>query len=364
MIDLGPPDGGAARRAIDQALIAAGLAPVLGDGVDDALAGIPRFEDDETLAAAMADAKQAFGELRCADVVPAAQRALGLLATRQAAGLPVPELPRAWAYVLLCADRTGDVDLARRAADGLRAVGGSPDVPDAVMTKYPAIDSVADRDLVQLDVTTTPPGAAVWVDYARAGTSPVHLVLEAGPHVIAAALAGKRGYVIGTASHHQPSIEIPLTEMTGRWNEVAARIASWQGKVPAASALAAVLAKVDARVAVVRHGDVIEAWGHAGRAEKLVVLGGPDGTRMLGEADKLAALIVDRVRSWSAHLPDPDRPLLVESPAERLRARGRVDEPTKWWVYASIAGAVLAGAVVIYAHDSQSTNQHVELHYP
>ena len=49
----------------------------------------------------------------------------------QAAGLPVPELPRAWAYVLLCADRDGQLDVALQAANQLRALGGWPDVPPA-----------------------------------------------------------------------------------------------------------------------------------------------------------------------------------------------------------------------------------------
>jgi hypothetical protein len=33
-------------------------------------------------------------------------------------------------------------------------------------------------------------------------------------------------------------------------------------------------------------------------------------------------------------------------------------------VYATIGGALLAGAIVIYSHDASSQTQRVELHYP
>lgn len=367
VVDLGPADGGAARRTLGTALVAAGLDPVMGDGVEDALAGTATSIDDGPLAAALADAKQAFGELKCDVATKRAQQAIAWLATRQAAGLPVPELPRAWAYVLLCADRAGDTDGALLAAQRLRVVGGSPDVPASVMAKYPEYDTTADRDLIDIDVTTASPGATLWVDFQPAGTTPAHLQLASGPHLIAAALGTQRGYVVGTVTRKQKTVPIELREMAGRWSALAARVAGWHGKVPPADELAAVLAEVNARVAVVRHGDVIEAWGHAGKAEPLRVLGGSDGVRSLGEADRLAALIADRVQAWSEHAPDPDRPLLVESEAERAKRGPRgelVDEPTRWWVYASILGAVLAGVAVVYVHDNASNTQHVELHYP
>jgi hypothetical protein len=94
-------------------------------------------------------------------------------------------------------------------------------------------------------------------------------------------------------------------------------------------------------------------------------LGGDAGVRPLAEVDKLAGLIADHVQTWNDHAPDPDRPLVVED--VRIRAAKKVaegQEPTKWWVYATIGGALLAGAVVIYAHESASDTQRVELHYP
>ncbi|HTR52829.1 MAG TPA: hypothetical protein VMJ10_19075 [Kofleriaceae bacterium] len=359
-IDLGPADDGAARRTLAKALVAAGLDPIMGDGVEDALAGISGYRDDGALAVDLAEAQHAFGELKCSDAIAKAEQAVPLLATRQAAGIVVPELPRVLAYEVLCADRTGDTDRAMLAASRLRAVGGSPDVPAAVLDKYPDVDIVAGRDTVEIDVTASEPGAALWVDFAPVGTAPQHLVLSAGEHVIAAAAGTKRGYIAGTATRKQKQVAIELADMAGKWSAIATRVAGWHG-VPPAGELDAVLVAVNARVALVRQGDRVEVWGHAGKNEPLVRLGGTDGVRSLAEADRAAALVADRVQSWDEHAPDPDRPLLTESTMPRA---ADMDQPTQWWVYASIAGAVLAGAAVIYIHDTQNNQQQIVLHYP
>src|SRR5690348_18467102 len=65
VIDLGPPGDGSARRQLAAAVVAAGMEPVAGDGVDDALAGTTHDRDEVPLAAAMADAGRAFGALDC-----------------------------------------------------------------------------------------------------------------------------------------------------------------------------------------------------------------------------------------------------------------------------------------------------------
>ncbi|MEO7729713.1 MAG: hypothetical protein ABIY55_01985, partial [Kofleriaceae bacterium] len=152
IIDLGPAD--AARAQLEAAVSVAGLEPVSGDGVEEALAGHAVDRDASELAAAMASAQRAFGALACGDVTPAAQQAIGIAAARQAAGQPVPELARAWTYVLLCADRDGRLDTAHAAADQLRALGEArtSQVPAAVWAKYPEIDAVANRELVELDI--------------------------------------------------------------------------------------------------------------------------------------------------------------------------------------------------------------------
>src|SRR5687767_1554256 len=115
VIDLGPgAEAGAseAQRQLAAAVRAAGLDPVVGDGVEDALAGRDVERDAAQLAAAMATAERAFGALSCREVERAAREAIGIAAARQAAGRPVPELPRAWTYRLLCADREAQPDAA------------------------------------------------------------------------------------------------------------------------------------------------------------------------------------------------------------------------------------------------------------
>ncbi|MDB4956745.1 MAG: hypothetical protein JWO36_4314 [Myxococcales bacterium] len=366
VIDLA--DDAAVRQKLASQIVAAGLDPVLGDGVEDALAGQNVDRDAVQLAAAIDEAKRMFGELKCKEATASAMTAIGLGSARQAAGLAVPELARAWSYVLLCADRAGDNDTAIAAASRLRELGGSTDVDASMLARYPEVDVLAGRDMVDIDVKTDVDGAEIWVDSRRAGVSPAHLILPVGPHVIAAAHGTKRGFVTGTVVKRQPVVTIPLTEAAGPWSKLAARIASWHGKPPSPAELAWVLDEVKARVALVRHGDVVEAWGRVGRSEPPHLLSGDDGKGNLGDAERVIALVADRVRGWNDRAPDPDQPLLVEAPGERFTRTGKdttkKEEPTAWWVYASIAGAIAAGVIVIYAHDSAHDTQRVELHYP
>jgi len=349
VIDLGPDDQ---THVIAGALVDAGLDPVL--AVD---------RDGLELTAAMQDAEHAFGRLKCGDAVKAARVAIGLAAQRQAAGIPVPELTHAWAYLLLCADKNGDANGATLAANRLRALGGSGDIDASLLARYPDIDAVSNREVVELDVAPEVPGATVYVDFAPAAGT--HLVLPAGEHVIAAASGARRGYVAGPAVPSQKSVAIPMPDQAGSNGAFAAQVASWKGHVPSAAELTAALAAVHARIALVRLEDVVEAWGHSGAADPVHRLGGNQGSRPVGEVDKLASLVADHVQTWNDHAPDPDQPLLVED--VRLRAAKNVaegQEPTRWWVYATIGGALLAGAIVIYAHESASDTQRVELHYP
>ncbi|HEY5950455.1 MAG TPA: hypothetical protein VIV40_33420 [Kofleriaceae bacterium] len=349
-------------------MVAAGLEPVIGEGVDDALAGIDSDRDSLALAAALAEAKDKFGALACKEATAAAQSAISIAAARQAAGLPVPELPRAYAYVLLCADRTGDSGAAIVAARHIRALGGAAEIDAKLLAKYPDIDALSNRDVMEVEIKADVDGADVFVDFQRAGKSPLKLALATGPHVMAAAAGSKRGTVTGTVVRKQPVIAIPLQDQAGKWSNLAMRVASWHGKLPKPKELAWVLHEVDARVALVRHGDIVEAWGHAGEGEPMRRLGADDGVRKLDEAPALVALVADRVQTWSDRAPDPDQPLLTETPEERRRRgtfiKGEEEEPTRWYVYATIAGAVLAGAIVIYAHDSAEDTQRVELKYP
>src|SRR3569623_1245067 len=362
VIDLGPSDE-QAHKQILEAAVEAGLAPILDAGIDEALSGVAVDRDGLAHAAAMADAEHAFGALKCSDAVKAARIAIGLAAQRQAAGLPVPELTHALAYVLLCADKAGDANQARLTATRLRALGGSTDIDATLMARYPEMDAAMGRELFELDIQPEVADAAVYIDFAPASST--HVVIAAGEHIIAAGKGARRGYVAGPAVPSQKQVAIPMPDQTGGNGALAARVASWKGQMPSPAELGDVLQSVHARIALVRHGDTVEAWGHAGLAQPVKRLGGDDGPRPLGDVARLAQLAADRVQAWNDHAPDPDQPLLVED--VRTRAAKKLaegQEPTKWWVYATIGAAVLAGAVVIYAHDSASDTQRVELHYP
>jgi hypothetical protein len=362
VIDLSGDAG--IRQQVASQIVAGGLDPVLGDGIEDALAGLDVDKDAVQLAGAIEQAKRSFGELRCKEATASAITAIGIASARQAAGLQVPELTRAWTYVLLCADRAGDSDGAITAAARLRELGGSTDVDPSVLARYPDVDVLAGRDMIEIDITADIDGAAIWVDSRHVGSSPVHVFLPAGPHMIAAASGTKRGFVSGTVVKKQPVVTIPLTDQAGPWSKLAARVASWHGKVPSPSELAWVLGEVKARVALVRHGDVVEAWGRIGRSEEPHLLGGEDGKGTVADAERLIALVADRVHGWNDRAPDPDQPLLTESPSERFARTDKKEEPTPWWIYASIAGAIATGAIVIIAHGSAQDTQRVELHYP
>jgi hypothetical protein len=184
--------------------------------------------------------------------------------------------------------------------------------------------------------------------------------------VIAAAAGDLRGWAAGTAVRTQKSVHVPLADPSGRWSDVAHRVAGWNGAVPPPTELAWLFARIHARVAVIRRGDTIEAWGQVGRSELPHRLGGAQGAGSIAEADRVLGAVAAGVRSWDDRAPDPDRPLLTEDAATRAarRADDAGDRPTKWWVYAAIAGAAAVGGTIILLHETGSDHQRVELHYP
>ena len=364
VIDLGPDDP-AIRQRLAAAIVAGGLEPVRGDGIEDALAGRTSDPDALPLAVAVAEAQRAFGALDCKVASSASKTAVCIAAARQAAGIAVPELARGWTYLLLCADREGDVDAAMTATARLRALGARPpEVPSDVWAKYPEVDTMLDHDRFPVEIKAEIDGAAIWIDFVRAGTSPLKVSLPAGEHVIAAASGTRRGWAAGTAVRTQATVTVPMPEQRGPHAQLAARIAGWGGKLPPPAELGDVLAEVKARVAIVRTGDRVEAWGRVGRSEAPYAIGGDNGNGTLTDASRLVTELANRVQTWNDRAPDPDRPLLVEDSKTRGKRKERVDEPTQWWVYAAILGAIGGGVTLLMLHDTASNTQRVELHYP
>ena len=152
-----------------------------------------------------------------------------------------------------------------------------------------------------------------------------------------------------------------MPEQAGRWSSLATRIAGWHGELPSPDEIARrARSQTRMRAALVRHGDAIEMWGHAGLGEPVRRL--DDTPRTLAQAADAAAVIAERVASWS------DARARLRSAAARrgsLAARQRTKrEHTQWWVYAAVGAALVAGAIVVGVHHYESDTQTVELALP
>jgi len=363
VIDLRAPE--AAGRDASRAKLAAELRGLMGVRIADeaglgaALAG-DGGGDGDVARAAVEEARAGFGALDCARARPAAEQATLIYAARLASGKDDGTGPRAaWAYVLLCADNTGDRPAAAFAAGQLRALGVTDGtvagIPQATWDRYPEIDAQLGGYLVELTVTAED-GADVWVDQARVGPSPATIVVGAGDHVVAAA-AGERRAAQRVTVKGAMKLALPLVDQQGAWGVVAETVRGWRASPPAGDALAALMRRIHVRFAlVIPGGEQVEIWAlapgdDAARKLDTVTIDDPAG---------LGAIVNNHVAAWDGHAPDPDRPLLVE---DRGEAGGAVHR-NHWWVYASLIGAVVVGGAIVYAHDSARDHQQIELSWP
>jgi len=231
VIDLGPPgDKPAAARRRDRR---GGLRS--GDrrrGVDDALAGRDLERDAVAMAAAMTTAAQAFGQLACGDAIPGGAPGDRPRGAAPGAGLAVPELPRRVGLrAAMRRSRRASSTRRRPPPPAPRARrlarcpgrGCGPSIPRSMRSPTASTS----RSTSTADIA----GAEIWVDFQRAGTSPVHLALPAGEHVLAAALArsaaGRR--------HRRASAEAGARpdDRYGRpWADLAQRRRGWHGAPP------------------------------------------------------------------------------------------------------------------------------------
>lgn len=342
----------------------AGIAPRRDGGVEDALAGEPGDTDGPALTAALDAARAAYGDLDCKTAAAHADVAIDLVAARQAAGLDDGSAARSgWAYALLCADHDGDLRRAQLAAQQLRNLGvtsgDDAGISAATWARYPEIDASTDRDIVALTVDTAA-GATVWVDHAAVGVAPVTVYVAAGEHVVAASDGPRRSAGRVTVAGKPVTAKLELVDRTGAYSSVAAVVKGWRdgSLTPTAESLGTVMDALGVRFALILAGrSTVQVWGRGPR---------DDLPRKIDDAPvddvmAIGSMITDRVAAWDGRSPDPDLPLLVESPEDRAtRDRGT---PNRWWVYAAIVGAVVLGTTVLYLQDTADDRQTITVSF-
>jgi hypothetical protein len=335
--------------------------------LDAALSGAAVDADATRVERALEEARTAFGKLDCGTASAAADRAIEDLAARQAAGLDDGKaLKTAYAYVVLCADRAGDLGSAIRAAGRLRALGVTSGedvgISDATWQRLPEIDATG-GEIVAVTIEADQPDAAVWVDHVAVGKAPVTVYVAAGEHVIAAAAGPNRAATRTEVSGRTAALALALPDQRGTWSEIAGFIHAWKDKVtpPTNAGLTAIMAAARTRFAIVLAGSkTAEVWGKGPNDQVAKKI----DTVALAEPMEIAVLITDRVAVWDGRTPGEE--LLTETDAERADHYGRGEKPqkAKWYVYASIAGAVLVGGLVIYFNDAADDTQRIVIQGP
>ena len=370
IIDLGPGDP-AERRVRREELQAGlggvqGLRPVRDAALRAALAGERLDAQADAGRARLRAAASAFGAPDCPAAAREAEAAVLALAGSQAAGADVAgELRQAHVYLLLCADQGGDAAAAQRAAAALRALD-APEPPDgvaaAVWARYPALDATGGVRRFQLDVSSEPAGATIWIDHAPAGVAPLSALVPEGEHLVAAAKDGasvaRRVPVVSYTS----AVTLALRSRSRRWRAVEARVRGWRAgairRTPAS--LAQLMARAGLAYAVViEEGGRLAVFQRRGKAARRLGLA--------GDPVEIGAMVARAESMRREPGIDPEVPLMVESPEERAaRARGEKATPSRqeWWVYAAIAGAVAVGAGIVLLNDLADDHQRIEVTFP
>ncbi|HEU5058006.1 MAG TPA: hypothetical protein VFU21_15855, partial [Kofleriaceae bacterium] len=333
-------------------------------GLRAALAGERHAGQLEAGRRSLEAARAAFGKPDCPAAEREAAAALLPLAAAQAAGAEVTgELRQAYVFLLLCADQRADAASARAAAGNLRALGG-PEPPEGVgepvWSRYPAVDVTAGARHVQLDVTTQPPGAAVWIDHAPVGVSPVSRAVTEGDHLVAAAAPAGGAAAVRAASG---PIALAIPRERAPWRNLEARVRAWQSRAARRDrrGLATVLSSARLAYAVViDERGRFTVWQRRGLAVRQLGVA-PDG---LG----IGALVQAAEQRRTQAGMDPDQPLMRETPEERAaylaQKKGKGPSKQEWWVYAALIGAVAIGAGVVLANDLADDHQSFEITFP
>lgn len=357
--------GEAGALATSRAALAAAVAadPALTPVTEPAQLGDDQAIDGAMADQALAETRERFGALDCAGVREPGQRAVQLLAGREAAGEHERErLRTAWTYLLLCADRDGARVPAQGFADRLRALGGAPAVPAEVWERYPALDAGSELALSTWDLRGQDgslDGAEVWLDHRRVGKAPMTLLVSGGGHVLGLARGTERaGLVFLDAGGGSITLSIGLRDFASPYAATAATVRRWQAGAPVRAAdVAAAVAPLDARIAIVLEGDSrATVWAVRAGGETAQLADG-DATR---PAELTAAIDAGLAGGGEpALLTDAD---VVDDALARANRGSK--RPTPWWVYAAIGGAAAAGAAAIWALDAGEDRQRIVLTFP
>jgi peroxiredoxin len=380
------------RQLLRAKLAAAKRLVVVPKDADSALArafaGEPVTNTDElqrTARAALEKAAAAYGNHDCRAAAQAAQRGIAALAALQAgsnqagadrSGAPTgldrknlrEDLRRAYVYELLCAHQQGSSDAALTAAQRLERLGVTsppPGVSSLIWGLYPAVDVTTNVMMNELTITTEPAGGEVWVDHLPAGFAPVTVLMSEGRHLVAAAhprAGGVAREVTVAASDTNFVMAVPASSASGQASQVAEAVSDWRRRsVIAADKLGAVMGELSTRFALVMVADdLVELWALGpGETEARRV-----SVHSLDQAGNLVADILARARRWDHTGPEPDGVLLRESMDSQAGAKAATPRSQRWWVYATIVGAVALAGGVMLTSDLVDDRQRIEIVWP
>jgi hypothetical protein len=85
--------------------------------------------------------------------------------------------------------------------------------PDVLAVYSTVADDIGGRSLVRVSVSTTPPGAEVWLDGLRKGEAPTRIEVPPGRHVFAARMDGyaSTGQLVDVQPRRRGSVEVELS---------------------------------------------------------------------------------------------------------------------------------------------------------
>ena len=324
----------------------------------------------------LALAAQRFGELDCTAASAAAVQAIEVLSTRLAVTGVSDDvragLRRAWTYRLLCGERASDPAAMQRAASALRNLGvvngTEVGIAAATWARVPVVDASTDREIVELAVEVVddgssgklPPGSTLWIDHAQlAATADGRWFVPAGVHGVAVRVGGE-GATGGSRidieiDDKHRSVLISVDDLAPAAASVAAqamRAAIRAAANPDASTnvrRAALLLAMDAvgatRAVLLRSASAVEIWR---RDES-------GGLTKTATTPMTATLIADALVAIDA----PEAPTVVA-----VSPGGAPQPKTRWWVYATLAGAIAISTTVLLVAGSGEDTQRIEVRGP